>query len=368
MSANRDQGKRVAPTGLGAVLDSLPDAVMLMTGTGAVAYANMAAENFFAMSAAALQRLTIDEIGSPILALVEQVRRDGVTVSEYEVELALPRLPPRLVDIQASPVIDQPGQIIVIIHERSIAQKIERQLSHRGAARSVGGLAMVLAHEIKNPLSGIRGAAQILEQGVEARDRELTGLICHEVDRICALVDRMEAFSDQRPLKRQAVNIHQALAHVKRLAASGFARNIRFSETYDPSLPPALGDKDQLIQVFLNLIKNAAEAILPGSGGEITLTTAYRHGVSLADNTQNGRRVHLPLEICVIDSGPGVPAAIQDHLFEPFMTTKSQGSGLGLALVAKIVGDHGGMIDCVSAPGRTVFRLLLPAFVGELER
>jgi two-component system nitrogen regulation sensor histidine kinase GlnL len=241
-----------------------------------------------------------------------------------------------------------------------------RQMSHRNAARSMTAMAAMLAHEVKNPLSGIRGAAQLLEQDADPDARELTQLICDETDRIVALVDRMEAFSDHQPIARGAVNIHEVLERVRRIAQTGFARHLRFGEEYDPSLPPVLGNRDLLVQVFLNLVKNAAEAS-PDPGGEIILTTAYRHGRRLA-TPAGGERLLVPLMVSVADNGPGIPDDLKAHLFDPFVTTKRNGTGLGLALVAKVIGDHGGTVEFDSQPRRTVFRVFLPVVPRDVIR
>lgn len=350
------------------VLDTIRRPVVMLGPDNFITYANADAEDFFRSSAAVLARSTLDRFipfGSPLLTLVEQVRERRAPVNEYRVDISSPRLGlDRVVDLYAAPVPEFPGSVVVMFQERSMADKIDRQMTHRGAARSVTGLAAMLAHEIKNPLSGIRGAAQLLELSASDEDRALTRLITDETDRIVALVDRMEVFSDERPIERQPVNIHAVLDHVKAIARNGFASRIRIVEEYDPSLPPVYGNRDQLVQVFLNLVKNAAEAVTGDPLGEIGLTTAFRPGIRVSV-PGTPERVSLPLEFCVRDNGPGVPDDIRPILFDPFITTKQNGSGLGLALVAKIVGEHGGIVECESAPRGTVFRVLMPAWKEE---
>ena len=349
-------------------LASLPNPILWLDLQGGIAGANPAAEAFFERSQALMRRHGLAELcgeHSTLANLFRSARETLATFNEYAVEVVPVRGGgERLVDVFIGPLGSPPQQFVIMLQERTIADKMSRQLMHRDAARSIATLAAMLAHEIKNPLSGISGAAQLLESSVSDEDRALTTLIRDETDRIVRLVNRFELFSDARPVRMEPLNIHAVLDHVKAVALSGFARTLRIRETYDPSLPPVFGNRDQLVQVFLNLIKNAAEAIGEHrKDGEINLTTAYRPGVRMAIAGSQAR-VALPLEVCVKDNGPGVPADLLPMLFDPFVTTKTNGSGLGLALVAKTIGSHGGIVECESASGWTSFRVLLPTFTA----
>ena len=349
---------------LRAIFDALPNPILVVDENDVICFANSAAEDFFQASSTVLARHKLEDavpFSSPVLEVVNQVRQSAGVMNEYSVGVGTPRMGgERIVDLQTALVNDDPRFVVLTFLRRSMAQKFDLQLTHRGAARSVSGMAAMLAHEIKNPLSGIRGAAQLLEPVLENNDRALAKLICEETDRIRDLVDQMEVFSDERPLDRKPVNIHVVLDRVKQLTAAGMPNAISIREEYDPSLPSILGNQDQLVQVFLNLAKNAAESITAsGASGEITLTTAFRPGVKLTVPGSN-ERVSLPFEVCIHDTGPGVSEDLRPHIFDAFVTTKPQGRGLGLALVAKIVRDHGGVVECISRERGTTFRVLLP--------
>jgi len=347
------------------ILDSLPGAIIIVGSESTIEYVNSAAENTFRSSASYMLGKSLPSLlpyGSPIPELVTRAISTNSPVNEYRLDISSPKTGEgKIVDAHVTPMAQNADKVLITFRERSMAERINRQLTHRGAARSVTGLAAMLAHEIKNPLSGIRGAAQLLETVVPDQDRELAKLIRDETDRIVKIVDRMEIFSDQTPIEREPVNMHSVLGRVRQLAENGFAQHVEFNERYDPSLPFVSGSTDQLIQVFLNLAKNASEAVANQRKRQITFTSAYRPGIRFV-RPGSEESAALPLEFCVTDTGPGIPDELQAHIFEPFVTSRINGNGLGLALVAKVIGQHGGIVECDSQKKGTTFRIMLPAW------
>ncbi|WP_426011564.1 two-component system sensor histidine kinase NtrB [Caulobacter sp. DWR2-3-1b2] len=362
---------RVVPTKIAdslkiAAFDLSPEPALVVDREGALVAVNEAAEALFGQGLSLLARGRFRAAlppGSVLVSMMDRALFEGALVREHGVEVNLFGQPPFEADGAAAPLGD--GSVLLTLHVKGVLG-VERA-SDAAGLRSVVGLGRMLAHEIKNPLAGIRGAAQLLKTGASAADQPLAQLIVDETDRIRRLVERMEAFSDEVPSPREAVNIHQVLDRVRALVVNGVADGLALEEYYDPSLPDVWGDEDHLIQVFLNLVKNAAEAAhMRGDGlGILSIQTAWRPGVRVR-GADGKASAGAPIEIRVQDNGPGVPDSLRDHLFQPFVTTKANGTGLGLALVTKLVTSHGGLIDFESEPGRTVFRVLLPMATGKL--
>nr|WP_294810210.1 ATP-binding protein [uncultured Sphingomonas sp.] len=352
----RARPEPVKGPGFGELFAALPVAVLVIDPDGRIAHANSACELLLNHSETTMVGQPYDAVLLPPADYAD--RRDGHGFAAFDIEIEAIRGPRIRVDFVETLIADQPGWRIVTLHHAPQSRRVAQGADRTAGARAAVGAAAMLAHEIKNPLSGIRGAAQLLRSGGE--DGELTQLITTEVDRIVTLIDRMQDFTDTRPLKLEPTNVYPLLDHARRVALAGFARDATIEERFDPSLPPVLIDSDAFLQVLLNLLKNAAEALCDTAAPRITLATAYRHGMSVS--TGPGRpRQPLPIEILVTDNGPGAPADIAEHLFEPFVSGKPEGKGLGLPLVEKLVRDMGGIVQYARErdPEVTVFRILL---------
>lgn len=343
--------------GFAELFGALPVAVLVIDPDGRIAHANPACELMLNHSESAMAGQPYDTVFLPPPDYAD--RRDGHGFSAFDIEIEAVRGSRIRVDLVESEIADRPGWRILTLHH---APQARRVTDRTAGSRAAVGAAAMLAHEIKNPLSGIRGAAQLLASSGE--DSELTGLITTEVDRIVALIDRMEDFTDTRPLKLEPTNVYPLLDHARKVALAGFARGMVIEELFDPSLPAVMVDPHAFQQVLVNLLKNAAEALAGLAQPRITLATAYRHGMSVSAGPGRPRQP-LPIEILVIDNGPGAPEDIAEHLFEPFVSGKPEGKGLGLPLVEKLVRDQGGIIQYAREFDRerepvTVFRILMP--------
>ena len=343
----------------GVIWASLPFPTLLVDQAATILEANPAAETFLNTSQKALRGQPVFDrlaIEAPMEEALTRVRANQSPLNINDVDVTTGDRPPLQCTVHLAPMHDNPDIVMLILSPRELADRLGRSMGAKTAARSAIGMAEMLAHEIKNPLAGISGAAQLLSMNLTPEDQELTDLIVEETRRIVKLLEQVEQFGNLRPPDRKPVNIHDALDRARRSALVGFAAHMTIVEDYDPSLPPTFADSDQLMQVFLNLIKNAAEACK--SGGTIRLHTFY--DLSLRLRRKDGASAALPLQIEIIDDGPGIPPEIAANIFEPFVSGRENGTGLGLALVSKIITDHEGWITVDSAPGRTVFRVSLP--------
>jgi len=339
---------------------SLPVPAFIVDEADGIADVNPPGEQFLNASARAIRGQPVFDklaIDAPIEEAFARVRTDLSPLFVNTVEVSGGNAPPVTCNIQIAPVIGQPGHVLLLMEPRQIANRLGRAHSASSAAKSAIGMAEMLSHEIKNPLAGITGAAQLLSMNLNAPDQELTDLIVEESRRIVALLEQVEQFGNLAPPERRAVNVHDLLDRAVKSATVGFAAHMKIVEDFDPSLPPTFVDANQMLQVFLNLLKNAAEAA-GKNGGTITLRTFY--DMSLRLRRRDGSGGALPLQIEIIDDGPGLPPEIISEAFEPFVSGRENGTGLGLALVSKIISDHGGWIAVESSPGRTMFRISLP--------
>ncbi|MDH5530322.1 MAG: ATP-binding protein [Paracoccaceae bacterium] len=347
-------------TAEGILWASLPVPAILIDDRNNATAVNPAAEQFLNLSERALQGQPLFDllaIDAPLESAFARVRSDHANLFINDIDVGTGDRAPVTCNLQVAPMGDNPGSVLLLISPRENAERLGRGQGMKSAARSAIGMAQILAHEIKNPLAGISGAAQLLAMNLGPDDIELADLIVEETRRVVKLLEQVEQFGDLRPPEKRAVNIHDVLDRARRSAAVGFAAHMTIVEDYDPSLPPVSGDADQLLQVVLNLLKNAAEAA-NAKTGSIRIRSYYDH--ALRRRKPDGAGIPLPLQVEIIDDGPGISPDLVGDIFDPFVSGRSNGTGLGLALVSKIIADHNGWISVESAPGRTVFRVSLP--------
>ena len=343
-----------------ALWASLPVPALLIGLDDRILDINAASEGFLNLSAKAVTGAPVWDVlavDSPLEDAFARARASGTTLFVNDVDVGSGQRAPLQSQLQIAPLSGSDGVMILMISPRELAGRLTQNNSVKSSAKSAIGMAEMLAHEIKNPLAGITGAAQLLSMNLTPQDQELTDLIVAESRRIVKLLEQVEQFGNHTLPERSAVNLHDVLDRARRSALLGFGAQMKIIEDYDPSLPLAWGDKDQLLQVVLNLVKNAAEAAGDG-GGTIRLHSYYEHSFRL--RRSDGHGIALPLQIEVIDDGPGLPESIAGDVFDPFVSGRENGTGLGLALVNKIISEHDGWISVTSVPGRTVFRISLP--------
>ncbi|WP_319823778.1 two-component system sensor histidine kinase NtrB [Thalassovita sp.] len=343
-----------------SVWSSLPVPGVLVDPHDNIEDINPAAEGFLNSSAKSIKgqpvwdRIMID---APLEEAFLRARTSNTPLFVNDVDVGTGERAPLHCNLQIAPMQGMPGYMLFLISPRELAGRMTQSHSVKSAAKSAIGMAEMLAHEIKNPLAGITGAAQLLSMNLSPEDQELTDLIVAESRRIVKLLEQVEQFGNLTAPERKPVNVHDVLDRARRSALLGFGAHMKIIEDYDPSLPMAYGDPDQLLQVILNLVKNASEAA-DRAGGTIRLHTFYEHSFRLRRSDGTGQA--LPLQIEVIDDGPGLPEDIKGDIFDPFVSGRENGTGLGLALVSKIISDHDGWIAVNSVPGRTVFKISLP--------
>jgi len=346
------------------LISSLPLAVVLLEPGLRIAAANPAAEQLFGQSSRRLVgRMLNDIMAFDEPRLIERIKDGEAAVSAREIDVSLAGQAVRRLDITFSPVVDTPGWQLLTLDDNSASEALGEDSGGIDAVSLRGP--EILAHEIKNPLAGIRGAAQLLGRKASQKDRALTDLIAGEVDRIATLIDQMQTLSRRTTAPVGPCNLHEtvrrACAVFDAADAQSRIKGPRIEEEFDPSLPLVLGNSDALVQVLINLLSNAREACTGQVAARIVVRTRFASGLQLR-SMDSGEAVGLPVELRISDNGPGVPVAMREHIFEPFVTTKKSGQGLGLPLVRKLVRDMNGRIthDRDEVTGWTHFRIHLP--------
>ena len=371
-------GAGFCPAVVGPNWSALPLPAIILDAEGRIAAMNDLAESFLNISCRSSLGQAIEgpemakrlRVVPSIGTILERVREGHEALNRAGVRFEIGDRSgghsDRFATLHAGPAPSPAGGTAILIAPQEGGGRLGQGQAARSAARSAIGMAEMLAHEIKNPLAGIRGAAQLIGMNLSPEDQDLAELIVAESRRIVELLDQVERFGDTSSPKLAAVNVHDVLERVRRSAAVGFGKGLKILPDYDPSLPPALIDADQMVQVCLNLVKNAAEAIHRAGRetgretGTIRIHSFYDGALRLAPTEAEPHGRSLPLQIEIEDDGPGIPDSIVGEVFEPFVSGRENGTGLGLALVSKIIADHGAWIALESRPGRTVFRLSLP--------
>ena len=367
MTSRHITAEQDTPFPLAEVMDVLPFPIALLDRDDSFIWLNHAGEQFFKSSLSILSGTRLDRLipkDSQIFSLIRRARQSGTSVEDKAITFVGPRIGLRGASIQLVPFplsdFDEPV-ILMTLQERTGAEQLATQQNFKGAALSMSRMSALLAHEIKNPLAGIKGAAQLLEMELPEAHHELSHMIVSETDRITSLLQRIENLSSDAPVRFETVNIHEVLDHCLKITLASFGRHLEIKRSYDPSLPDIQADREMLVQCFINLFKNASEAT--EEGDSLSLQTSY--SLTRYVTTETSRKlIHLPLQIAIKDSGKGVSDDLQAHIFEPFVSNKSGGSGLGLAMVASVIADHGGAIAMHSSPQGSCFTLNLPITQG----
>lgn len=350
----------ILATSLGG-LDLLASAVLILDADGRIAYANVAAESLLDSSFKVIQHQRLTELfinGERLQQIFRQALQHQFDKKREDMTLERAGRAPLQVNVIITPLDDPDHPVLIELHENVQQLKLDREERQLGQTQANKELIRNLAHEIKNPLGGIRGAAQLLQMEIESRElTEYTQVIIREADRLQSLVDRLLA-PHRRPHQVGDVNIHEVCERVRSLILAEFPKGLKLSRDYDTSIPEFRGDSEQLIQAVLNIAHNAAQALvdrMAAGDAQITLRTRIARQVTFGK-----QRYRLALELHVIDNGPGVPEPIKDRIFYPLVSGRDGGSGLGLTLAQNFVQQHHGLIECDSAPGRTDFKILIP--------